>query len=253
MRYAAGVEYNGAAFHGWEIQQPQVRTVQGVVEQALSTVANHFVRVITAGRTDTGVHASGQVIHFDSDAERSVRSWLRGTNANLPPDLALTWVQPVSDEFHARFSARSRTYRYLIFNRPVRTALRTQERTWIYRPLNVEWMQQGANQLLGEHDFNSYRAAACQAPNPVRTIHRLEVSRKGEEVMIEVQANAFLHHMVRNIAGVLIAIGAGERPPQWAGEVLALRDRTCGGVTAPPQGLTLIAVEYPVELLTQSC
>ncbi len=249
MRYAAGVEYNGAAFHGWEIQQPEIRTVQGVVEKALSRVADHFVRITTAGRTDTGVHASGQVIHFDSEAERSERSWVYGANANLPADVCLAWVRPVSDEFHARFSALSRSYRYVIFNRPVRSALSVQERTWVYRPLDVERMQQGANYLLGEHDFNAYRAVACQAHSPVRTIHRLEVSRHGEEVYIDVRANAFLHHMVRNIAGVLIAIGSGLQEPEWAGEVLERRDRTQGGVTAPPEGLTLIAVEYPEELL----
>ncbi len=251
MRYAAGVEYNGAGFHGWEIQQPEIRTVQGEVERALSRVANHFVRVTTAGRTDTGVHASGQVIHFDSEAVRSERSWLYGANANLAPDLCLSWVRPVSEQFHARFSALSRTYRYRIFNRPVRTALSVDERTWVYRPLDEQRMQQGANYLLGEHDFSSYRAVACQAHSPVRTIHRLQVTRQGEEVTIEVRANAFLHHMVRNIAGVLIAIGSGQQQPCWAKEVLALRDRTQGGVTAPPQGLTLVAVEYPAALLPQ--
>ena len=245
MRYAAGVEYNGAQFHGWEIQQPEIRTVQGEVERALSKVANHFVRVITAGRTDTGVHASGQVIHFESDAERSERSWVYGANANLPPDVCLSWVKPVSDEFHARFSATARSYRYVIFNRPVRTALSVQERTWVYRPLDVARMQQGANYLVGEHDFSSYRAVACQAHSPVRTIHQLEVSRHGEEIHILVRANAFLHHMVRNIAGVLIAIGSGLQEPQWAKEVLELKDRTQGGITARPEGLSLIQVEYP--------
>lgn len=250
MRYAAGVEYNGAAFHGWEIQQPEIRTVQGEVERAFSKVANHFVRVITAGRTDTGVHASGQVIHFESDAERNERSWVYGANANLPPDASIAWVRPVSDEFHARFSALSRTYRYRIFNRPVRSALSVQERTWVYRPLDEQRMQQAANDLVGEHDFSSYRAVACQAHSPVRTIYRLEVTRIGEEVEILVQANAFLHHMVRNIAGVLIAIGSELQPVGWAKEVLELKDRTQGGVTAPPEGLSLIAVEYPEELLS---
>jgi tRNA pseudouridine38-40 synthase len=250
MRYAAGVEYSGAAFHGWEVQQPEIRTVQGEVERALSRVANHFVRVTTAGRTDTGVHASGQVIHFESAAERSVRSWLYGANANLPGDVCLSWVRPVSEQFHARFSALSRSYRYVIFNRPVRSALLVQQRTWVYRPLDAQRMQQGANHLIGEHDFSAYRAVACQAHSPVRTIHRLEVERHGEEIHIEVQANAFLHHMVRNIAGVLIAIGSGQQPPQWAREVLEQRDRRLGGVTAPPEGLTLVAVEYPQGLLS---
>ena len=249
MRYAAGVEYNGAAFHGWEVQQPEIRTVQGEVEKALSKVANHFVRVTTAGRTDTGVHAVGQVIHFESEAERSERGWLYGSNANLPKDVCLSWLKPVSDQFHARFSALSRTYRYTIFNRPVRTALSVQERTWIYHPLDEALMQLGANHLIGEHDFSRYRAVACQAHSPVRTIHRLEVWREGEEVTIEVQANAFLHHMVRNIAGVLIAVGGGKHPPEWVKQVLEYRDRTLGGVTAPPEGLSLIVVDYPKELL----
>lgn len=249
MRYAAGVEYNGAAFHGWEVQQPEIRTVQGEVERALSRVANHFVRVTTAGRTDTGVSAVGQVIHFESDSIRTDRGWLYGANANLPADVCLAWLKPVSDQFHARFSALSRSYRYTIFNRPVRSALSVQERTWIYRPLDEEKMQLGANYLIGEHDFSSYRAVACQAHSPVRTIHQLQVARHGEEITIDVRANAFLHHMVRNIAGVLIAIGSGERPPEWAGEVLAFRDRTLGGVTAAPEGLSLIAVEYPPGLL----
>ncbi|MBT3197305.1 MAG: tRNA pseudouridine(38-40) synthase TruA [Gammaproteobacteria bacterium] len=245
MRYAAGVEYCGTNFHGWEVQQPEIRTVQGEVERALSRVANHFVRVTTAGRTDTGVHALAQVIHFESGADRSDRSWLYGANANLPADVCLSWVRPVSDQFHARFSAISRSYRYIIFNRPVRTAISRSERTWIYQPLDEQKMQLAANTLLGEHDFSSYRAVACQAHTPVRTIHQLEVTRQGDEVWIEVRANAFLHHMVRNIAGVLISIGSGAHPPQWAQEVLDHRDRREGGVTAPPEGLSLIAVEYP--------
>ncbi|MBC8520118.1 MAG: tRNA pseudouridine(38-40) synthase TruA [Gammaproteobacteria bacterium] len=244
-RYAAGVEYSGTNFHGWEVQQPDVRTVQGEVEKALSKVADHFVRVTTAGRTDAGVHAAGQIIHFDSDSERSERGWVHGANANLERDLCIAWIKPVSDDFHARFSALSRSYRYIIFNRPVRTAISADERTWVYRPLDEEMMQQGANHLMGEHDFSSYRAVACQAHSPVRTIHSLNVTRHGEEVWIEVRANAFLHHMVRNIAGVLISIGSGLNEPQWAKEVLDLRDRTQGGITAPPEGLSLVSVEYP--------
>jgi tRNA pseudouridine38-40 synthase len=249
MRYVAGVEYNGAKFHGWEIQQPDIRTVQGEVERALSIVANHFVRITTAGRTDAGVHAVGQIIHFDSDAARDSRAWVNGVNANLPPDVSLSWVRTTTDKFHARFSAISRSYCYTIFNRPVRSALLTDSRTWIYRPLNIELMQKGANYLIGEHNFNSYRAVACQANSPVRTIHSLKVSRNGDEIYIAVRANAFLHHMVRNIAGVLIAIGSGLQQPIWADEVLKKEDRTKGGVTAPPEGLALISVEYPDGLL----
>ncbi len=244
-RYAAGVEYNGTSFHGWEVQQPDVRTVQGEVEKALSKVANHFVRVTTAGRTDAGVHALGQVIHFESDSERSARAWVYGANANLDRDVSIAWVKQVDDEFHARFSALSRSYRYVIFNRPVRTAISADERTWVYRTLDENLMQEGADHLLGKHDFSSYRAVACQANSPVRTIHNLDITRHGKEVWIEVRANAFLHHMVRNIAGVLISIGSGLNDPEWAKEVLELRDRTQGGITAPPEGLSLVSVEYP--------
>lgn len=245
MRYAFGIEYDGSEFSGWQAQRHAVRTVQGVVEKAVAKVANHPVEVICAGRTDAGVHGTGQVIHFDSDAERSERSWVFGTNANLPKDVCVLWARPVTDDFHARFSAQGRAYRYVIFNRAVRPTFLARRVTWAHRPLDVGPMGEAARHLLGEHDFSSYRAVACQAKSPVRTIHRLEVWREGPYVHIEVEANAFLHHMVRNIAGVLMAIGTGEQPPEWADEVLKARDRRLGGVTAPPHGLYLIRVDYP--------
>lgn len=244
MRIALGVEYDGSDFCGWQIQDG-VRTVQACVEQALSKVADRPVKIITAGRTDTGVHASGQVIHFDTVTERSAHSWIFGANANLPKQISITWAQQVSDDFHARFSATARQYRYVIFNRAVRPALLHKHVSWDYRPLDVERMAIAAQHLLGAHDFSSFRAVSCQAKNPVREVRRLEVARHGELIVIDIVANAFLQHMVRNIAGVLMTIGASERAPNWALEVLQARDRTLGGVTAPPHGLTLIAVDYP--------
>ncbi|MEJ2479515.1 MAG: tRNA pseudouridine(38-40) synthase TruA [Acidihalobacter sp.] len=248
MRIALGVEYDGGAFCGWQMQNG-VRTVQGCVEQALSKVADHEVRVICAGRTDTGVHGLGQIIHFDTEATRSMRSWVLGGNANLPPDVSLLWAAMVADEFHARFSARSRRYRYVILNRWVRPGLQRGRVSWVHAPLDVEAMRSATQYLIGEHDFSSYRALACQAKSPVRRVYSLKVERAGEYIYLDMHANAFLHHMVRNIAGVLIAIGKGERSPEWAREVLELRDRTQGGITAPPDGLYFIHVEYPERFM----
>ena len=246
MRVAVGVEYDGSGFHGWEVQEG-ARTVQANVEQALSRVASHPVRLACAGRTDAGVHAAAQVAHFDTRASRPMRGWVLGGNANLPRDISILWALPVAEEFHARFSATGRHYRYLILNRPTRPALAAQRACWECRPLNVARMREAAGHLVGAHDFSSFRAAACQAKSPVRSITRLDVSRHGDFVVIEISANAFLHHMVRNIAGVLIAIGTGKCGPGWTMEVLEARDRTVGGVTAPPQGLTLIGIDYPAR------
>lgn len=244
MRIALGVEYDGTQFCGWQVQEG-VRTVQACIEQALAKVADHPVRVICAGRTDTGVHALGQVIHFDSESVRNERGWVFGANTHLPQDCSVIWARVVNDDFHARYSAVSRYYRYVIFNRTVRSGVFANRVSWCYRPLDEGRMREAAHYLIGEHDFSSYRAVACQAKQPVRTVHRLDVVRHGEMIVIDIVANAFLHHMVRNIAGVLMTIGSGEREPVWAKEVLEARDRTLGGVTAPPQGLTLMAVEYP--------
>jgi tRNA pseudouridine38-40 synthase len=247
MRIALGVEYNGACFSGWQRQRHAVRTVQAVLEDALAKVAAHPVSVFCAGRTDTGVHALGQVAHFDADVVRSERNWLMGTNANLPSDVAVTWVRRVDADFHARFRAVSRRYRYRIINRPTRSALFDGLVTWIHQPLDAGRMHAAGQALVGEHDFSSYRAAGCQAKSPVKTVHGLQVERRGERVEITVHANAFLHHMVRNIAGVLIAIGRGDKPVDWAGQVLSERDRRSGGVTAPPDGLYFERVWYPGE------
>ncbi len=246
MRIALAVEYDGSPFCGWQYQDHSP-SVQQHVEKALSKVANQPVRIVCAGRTDSGVHASAQVIHFDTEVERSMHSWVFGANANLPDSISLLWAQAVSEEFHARFSAIRRRYRYVILNRRIRPSLLARRAVWEYRPLDEVRMAEAASYLIGEHDFSSYRALACQAKSPVRTLHKLDVSRQGELVILELEANAFLHHMVRNIAGVLMTIGAGEQEPLWANEILNLRDRTLGGVTAPAGGLYLTGVDYPPE------
>jgi tRNA pseudouridine38-40 synthase len=244
MRIACAVEYDGSAFCGWQ-RQDHARSVQGDVEAALSKVADHEVRVVCAGRTDSGVHASWQIIHFDTSATRSERSWVLGTNANLADDAGLLWAREVDENFHARFSAQARSYRYVILNRAVPSALLRRRATWVHQSLDVSRMQQGARYLLGEHDFSSFRALACQAKSPVRTIHRLEVRRSGDYLYLDVEANAFLHHMVRNIAGVLLAVGRGVQSSEWVRDILDKRDRTQGGVTAPAAGLYLVGVRYP--------
>lgn len=246
MRYAVGVEYDGTDFHGWQIQLG-VRTVQEQLQQALSCVANHQVSVHCAGRTDTGVHAIGQVVHFDSDVMRSNRNWLLGTNVNLSTDVNINWITPVSTDFHARFSAIKRSYKYVIYNGGTRSSIWRNRAVWERRELDVARMSLAAKSLIGTHDFSSFRAVACQAKSPVRSLTQLELHRDGDIITIELTANAFLHHMVRNIAGVLITIGCGERDVGWASEVLEHRDRTLGGVTAPPQGLYLTSVGYPTE------
>lgn len=244
-RIALCVEYDGSRYHGWQTQQPGVATVQEHLERALSRVANQPVRVICAGRTDTGVHATGQVVHFDTTAERDNKAWVMGGNSNLPDDIAVRWARPVEDSFHARFSAFSRRYRYIIYNHPVRPALFRHQVTWNFRPLDVALMRAALPALRGEHDFTSYRCVHCQAKSPVKNLHHLELFECGKLLVLEAEANAFLMHMVRNIAGVLMSIGSGKRAPEWAGEVLAARDRRQGGVTAPPFGLYLVAIGYP--------
>ena len=246
MRIAAILEYDGSNFSGWQ-RQSDARSVQQCVEEALSKVANEPVTVTVAGRTDAGVHALAQVIHFDTTAARAGHSWVRGAVSNLPDDVALLWAGEVDAGFHARFSATGRHYHYVILNRPIRPTYLRGRVSWEYRPLDAAAMQQGAQYLIGEHDFSSFRSAECQAKSPVRELRGLEVERHGEFVRIRVYANAFLQHMVRNIAGVLMDIGAGERKPGWAKEVLEARDRTQGGVTAPPDGLYLTDIEYPEQ------
>ena len=247
MRYALGVEYDGTAFMGWQSQTHPGRTVQASVEEALCTVADHAVTVTCAGRTDAGVHATGQVIHFDTEARRSPRGWLLGVNSNLPADVAAGWIQEVPEAFHARFSAEARQYRYVIINRSTRPALTRAQMTWFYRPLDVARMQTATRHLVGEHDFSAFRSVECQSKQPVRTLERLDVRREGECIVIDAVADGFLHHMVRNIVGVLFAVGEGKREPEWARAVLESRERTLGGVTAPSNGLCLTAVKYPAH------
>lgn len=243
-RVALGVAYNGRHYHGWQRQPHGHISVQERLEDALSKVADQPIKVMCAGRTDAGVHASAQVVHFDTSAMRPLRAWTHGGNMNLPDDVAIQWAHPVSADFHARFSATARRYRYVIYNHPMRPGLMDKEVSWNYRPLDVEAMQQAANHLLGKHDFSSFRAAACQANTPVRTIHHLRVIKAGDYIVLDVRANAFLHHMIRNLAGLLMKIGAGDAPSSWALEVLAAKDRRVSAATAPPYGLYFVNAQY---------
>ncbi|MFK5914875.1 MAG: tRNA pseudouridine(38-40) synthase TruA [Woeseiaceae bacterium] len=248
MRIALGIEYDGRAFCGWQFQDHSP-SVQEVVEKALSKVANHFIRVVCAGRTDTGVHATEQIIHFDTEVSRESYQWVKGVNANLPDSVTILWAQEISDEFHARFKAFRRAYRYVIFSRNTRPSYLNGLVSWDYRSFDEGRMQEAANYLIGEHDFSSYRAIGCQAKSPVRTLHQFDISRHGNFIFLDIEANAFLHHMVRNMAGVLMTIGAGEEEPIWAKEVLELQDRKLGGITAAPYGLYLVRVDYPDEFI----
>jgi len=244
MRLALGIEYDGTDFLGWQ-RLSHGPSVQAALEKALSFVADESVEVTCAGRTDSGVHAHCQVVHFDTGAARSMRSWVLGTCSNLPREVAVLWAQPVADDFHARFDARARRYRYTILNRPVRAALDARYVTWERLPLDAGAMHAAAQALVGEHDFTSFRAIACQARHARRNVHEVRVWREGEQVFVEVQANAFLHHMVRNIVGSLLPIGRGEKPREWMAELLAGRDRDVAGPTAPSSGLAFIGPRYP--------
>jgi tRNA pseudouridine38-40 synthase len=246
MRWAAEVEYLGTAYSGWQAQS-HVPSVQGALEAALSRVAAHPVAVAAAGRTDTGVHGFAQIVHFDSDAARSAYAWLLGTNSNLPDDIALRWVQPVRADFHARHSALARRYRYVIHNSRARSALLAGRATWINWTLDADAMHRAAQSLIGELDFSAFRGSECQSTTPMRCVTDIEVRRSGEFVWLGIRANAFLHHMVRNIAGTLIEVGQGKQPESWVAEVLASRDRTRAGMNAPAAGLYFVAADYPAE------
>ena len=245
-RWAAGVEYLGGAYAGWQ-EQEGARSVQGELERALSQVADHAVAVTAAGRTDAGVHALQQVVHFDASVVRSVYAWTLGTNSNLPPDISLRWVRESTDTFHARFSAVQRRYRYVIHNHRARSALLEGRVGWWTHPLDAEVMHAAAQALVGEHDFSAFRDSQCQSKTPMRRVLSIAVFRRGDFVVLDVCGNAFLHHMVRNITGVLAEIGQGRRPRSWAREVLDLRDRTQAGMTVPACGLYFIGPEYPAE------
>jgi len=246
VRIALGVEYDGSRFCGWQTQ-PEGCAVQDALERALREIAGAPVATACAGRTDAGVHALGQVIHFDTDAQRPASAWVRGTNALLPQPLAVTWAREVAGEFHARYSALTRSYRYILLNDSIRPAAGHTRVGWFHLPLDLEKMRDAARYLVGEHDFSAFRSSECQARSPVRTVKRLELFRKGGYVVVDVQANAFLHHMVRNIVGCLVYVGKGRFPPDWLGELLAARDRTRGAPTFPAAGLYLLRVEYGPE------
>lgn len=246
MRIAIGIEYDGTAYNGWQRQRTGAG-VQERIEQALAEVANQNVEISCAGRTDTGVHASGQVAHFDTSSERSERGWLLGTNSCLPDDINLTWVRRVPRSFHARFSATARSYRYSILNRLQRSALYRHRAWWVYESLDASTMHEAAQTLLGEHDFSAFRAAGCQASTPTRKISTISLTRAGDWITLDLTANAFLQHMVRNIAGTLVSVGLGNEEVAWVGEVLASKDRKRAGIAAPPHGLTLTRVQYADE------
>ena len=243
-RYALQVAYNGRHYHGWQSQKGVV-SVQAKLERALSKIATVPIKVVCAGRTDAGVHASAQIVHFDSPFERPDRAWTYGVNAHLPDDIVALWVKIVPASFHARFSAVARRYQYVIYNAPIRPALMDKEVTWEYRPLQWQLMQQAAHYLVGRHDFSAYRAAQCQANSPIREIQHLHVRVSGDYIVLDVKANAFLQHMIRNIAGVLMAIGNGVQPPIWAQELLQGQDRTKAAATASPHGLYFVGAYYP--------
>ncbi|MGY0503918.1 tRNA pseudouridine(38-40) synthase TruA [Luteimonas sp. e5] len=246
-RYALGVEYDGSRYLGWQRLGHAGPTLQQTLEEALAQVADAPVATVCAGRTDAGVHAHCQVVHFDSDAQRSPWAWVLGTTGHLPADMAVRWCVPVAADFSARFSAVARRYRYQILNRSVRPAYQRAYFTWERRPLDVQRMHVAAQSLLGEHDFSAFRTVHCQAPHARREIQEISVRRCDDIVTLDIQANAFLHHMVRNIVGSLLPIGAGERDPSWLAELLAGRDRTLAGPTAPARGLSLLHPLYPVD------
>lgn len=251
MRYALGVEYDGGDFLGWQrLSKPGEvgdDTVQQALESALSFVANERIDTVCAGRTDAGVHAACNVVHFDTNAHRDPRGWMLGTTSRLPPSVCIRWCVPVADDFHARFSAVARRYRYRILNRAVRPALARQYLSWERLPLDADAMHAAAQALVGEHDFSAFRTVHCQAPHARRDLQAISVVRAGDEVVMEVRANAFLHHMVRNIVGSLLPVGRGERPGEWIAELLAGRDRTVAGPTAPSAGLVFVGPLYPTR------
>lgn len=251
QRVALGLSYNGANWLGWQTQ-PGGGTVQDALETALARFLAHPVKTTCAGRTDTGVHALAQVVHLDTLAQRSTESWVRGLNALLPTSVAVQWAQNVPDNFHARFSVQSRNYLYLVRNSRVRSPLMHGQVGWVHRPLDLIPMRLAAQHLLGEHDFSSFRSSQCQAASPIRTIMSLDIQQHGEFFLFHFKANAFLHHMIRNLMGALIYIGQGKHPPIWVNSLLEHRDRRLAAPTFSPQGLYLAGVEYPAALQIKS-
>ena len=246
MRYALGIEYDGSGFQGWQ-RLSHGASVQAAVESALSFVADHPLGVVCAGRTDSGVHARCQVVHLDSESGRTPYALQQGGNSRLPGSVAILWCQPMPQDFHARYSARARRYRYTLLNRKMRAAMQRDYLTWERQPLDAGAMHRAAQALVGEHDFSAFRTVHCQAPHPRRNVHEISVRREEDRVVVEVQANAFLHHMVRNFVGSLLLVGRGEQPEAWVGELLAGRDRLVAGPTAPASGLVFLGPRYPRE------
>lgn len=248
MRIALGIEYDGTNYYGWQRQRDNICTVQDRLEYALGKIAAQPISVICAGRTDAGVHALGQVVHFDTDAMRSDRAWILGTNSNLPADIRVLWARHTASDFHARYSATARQYRYIIYNNKVASAILRHRTMWLPCALNERLMQEAGQYLIGEHDFSSFRGSGCQSKNALRNVMSLVVMRNGNMVTIDIKANAFLLHMVRSIVGMLVKIGEGEKSPSWAKEVLIARDRRVSAATAPAQGLYLVGVGYEYDL-----
>ncbi len=246
MRIALGVEYNGSHYFGWQ-SQAGGHTVQDALQVALSGIANEPISVIAAGRTDTGVHALEQVVHFNTNVERPLTAWVRGVNALLPNSIAVLWAHPVPEEFHARFSAQARSYRYLLINRSVRNAMRHGKAGWFHASLNVEKMCEAAQYLLGEHDFSALRTAECQAKSPIKNLAQLDIQKQGDTIIFDLSANAFLHHMVRNIVGCLVYVGKGKHPPNWMREVLEGKERSLAAPTFAPDGLYLHRVTFDAK------
>lgn len=243
MRIALGVEYDGGGYNGWQ-SQPDVPNVQDALQMALSGIAGESISILAAGRTDTGVHALEQVVHFDTNIDRPLSAWVRGTNALLPKDIAVLWAHPVADEFHARFSAQARSYQYVLINRPSRSAVHHGKVGWFHMPLDAAAMRAAARHLLGEHDFSAFRASECQAKSPVKNLAQLDIRQQGETIIFDLTANAFLHHMVRNIVGCLLYVGKGKYPPHWVREVLEGRERKFAAPTFAPDGLYLRHITY---------
>ena len=246
MRYALGVEYRGTAYRGWQ-RQPHCDSVQANLESALGFVADHEVQLVCAGRTDAGVHAVEQVAHFDSDSDRSERAWVLGANCRMPKDIRIKWVVPVDDDFHARYSAKARSYRYLIINTAVANALFHDLAAWEFRPLDQDAMNECAQILLGEHDFSSFRAVGCQSNSPMRCVHSIQVVRRDDLLYLDIEANAFLYHMVRNIAGSLIEVGKGEQDSAWFARVFEAKDRDLAAPTASASGLYFLHARYEAK------
>lgn len=246
MRCALGVEYEGTAYHGWQ-RQENVSSLQADLEAAISQVANHAVEVVCAGRTDRGVHALQQVVHFDTHANRPDHAWLMGINRYLPPAMSVHWIRRVNDNFHARFSATARRYAYVLYCNPTRPSILARQVTWEYHKLDLNAMRKAATYLLGEHDFSSFRGKDCQAKTTIRTVFHLNLIEKSPLLIIDIKANAFLHHMVRNIVGSLLAVGYGQHPPEWITQVLQACNRVAASVTAPATGLHFWSVDYPTE------